>query len=111
MAEYLLAEDYKDAAAVMIGSVIEQHLRELAVNSAIEIARVDGAGKVIFLKADSLNAELTKAGLYGKLDHKNVSAWLDLRNKAAHGNYDQYNAEQVRIMSFGVGEFIARTKG
>lgn len=111
MAEYLLAEDYKDASAVMIGSVLEQHLRELAVNKGIEITRVDGAGKVVHLKADSLNAELAKVGVYGKLDHKNVNAWLDLRNKAAHGNYDQYNTEQVKIMCLGVGEFIARTKG
>jgi hypothetical protein len=94
----------------MIGSVLEQHLRELAMNNSIETTRLDGAGKAAHLKADSLNAELAKAGAYGKLDHKNVNAWLDLRNKSAHGNYDQYNTEQVKIMCLGVGEFIARTK-
>jgi hypothetical protein len=110
MAEYLLAEGYKDASAVMIGSVLEQHLKELAVKNDIDITRVDGVGNVIHLKADFLNAELAKANVYGKLDHKNTTAWLDLRNKAAHGNYDYYNIEQVRIMSHGVCEFIARTR-
>jgi len=43
------------------------------------------------------------------LDQKNVTAWLDLRNKAAHGLYDQYNREQVETMLKGVIEFSART--
>ena len=110
MAEHLLSEGYKDASAVMIGSVLEQHMRKLAVKNRIQITRFDGSGKVIPLKADFINAELTKAAVYGKLDQKNISAWLDLRNMAAHGNYDEYNTEQVKTMSLGVGEFIVRTK-
>ena len=37
MAEYLLSEGYKDAAAVIAGSVLEGHLRRLAENYKIEI--------------------------------------------------------------------------
>ena len=110
MAEYLLTEGYKDASAVMVGSVLEQHLRELSVRNAIETTRDDKTGKVLPLKADSLNTELAKKGVYGKLDQKNITAWLDLRNKAAHGAYEQYNAEQVRMMCVAVSEFVARTK-
>lgn len=43
------------------------------------------------------------------LDQKNVTAWLGLRNKAAHGQYAEYNADQVRVMQSGVSEFNART--
>ena len=39
---------------------------------------------------DTLNAALVKAGAYTKLDQKNVTAWLGLRNKAVHGDYSAY---------------------
>jgi hypothetical protein len=31
-----------------------------------------------------------------------------LRNKAAHGHYSEYTADQVANMAFGVREFMAR---
>ena len=37
-----------------------------------------------------------------------VTAWLDLRNKAAHGNYSEYNDNQVKQMIMGVRDFIIR---
>jgi hypothetical protein len=42
MAEYLLSEGYKDPAAVIIGSVLEEHLRQLCAKNLIP---VDAAGK------------------------------------------------------------------
>jgi len=39
---------------------------------------------------------------------KNVTAWLDLRNKAAHGKYDEYNRQQVQLMHQAVFEFMTR---
>lgn len=110
MAEYLLEEGYKDSSAVMIGGVLEQHLRALSIKNGLETTRIDKNGNVIPLKADLLNAELAKKGIFSKLDSKNVRAWLDLRNNASHGNYDQYNADQVKTMCMGVGEIIARIK-
>jgi hypothetical protein len=55
-----------------------------------------------------MNAELVAAGAYSKLDQKNITAWLDLRNKAAHGQYDTYSKEQVMILIAGIRDFIAR---
>jgi hypothetical protein len=55
-----------------------------------------------------MNADLTKQGVYGKLDQKNITAWLDLRNKAAHGLYDEYSKEQVVLLLASVRDFIAR---
>jgi hypothetical protein len=43
-----------------------------------------------------------------KMDQKNVTAWLDLRNKAAHGHYEQYQKEQVALLISGVRDFITR---
>jgi hypothetical protein len=107
MAEHLLIENYKDPAAVMIGSVLEEHLRQLCqkYNIAIDILKDE---KSIPKKADLLNSELTHNEVYNKLDQKNVTAWLELRNKAAHGKYNDYTKEQVSNMLQGVIEFMTR---
>lgn len=108
MAEHLLQEKYEHPAAVMIGSVLEEHLRNLCQKFSIQITEGKN-GKHLSKKADLLNSELTRINVYNKLDQKNVTAWLDLRNKAAHGKYDEYNIQQVQLMHNGVSEFIART--
>lgn len=107
MSEHLLEMDYKDPAAVIIGSVLEEHLRQLCQKHGIDTHRISGK-KSIFKKADQLNAELANAQVYNRLDQKNVTAWLDLRNKAAHGNYSDYSKNQVEMMCQAVTEFMAR---
>lgn len=105
MASHLQESGYKDAAAVICGSTLESHLRELCNKYGIAILDTNGKPK----KADLINADLTKANAYSGLDHKNVTAWLGLRNKAAHGDYAQYTSEQVALLISGVGDFMART--
>jgi hypothetical protein len=83
MADYLLAEGYKDPAAVIIGSTLEEHIRQLAENRGIE-AEIVRNGSRRFKTADHLNGDLKKDGVYTKLDYKSITAWLDLRNLAAH---------------------------
>ncbi len=107
MAYYLLEEGYKDPAAVIIGSVLEEHLRNLCVKLKIDIEVKKGA-KMIPKKASIINADLGKAGVYNKLDEKHITAWLDLRNKAAHGKYDEYTKEQVNLLYSSVSDFITR---
>ncbi len=107
MAAHLLEQDYKDPAAVMIGSVLEENLRQLCHSAGIE-TEIKKDGALIPKKADLLNSDLAKAGVYTKLDQKSVTAWLDLRNKAAHGKYTEYGKEQVELMMQGVTEFLAR---
>lgn len=107
MADHLADEHYKDAAAVIAGSALEEHLRQLA--GAARIAITVARGSDTFpKKADALNAELGAASEYSKLDQKSIAAWLDLRNKAAHGRYSEYDEPQVRLMIEGVRQFIAR---
>lgn len=108
MSEYFLQEGYKDPAAVMIGSVLEGHLRQLSGNCGIAVELIKD-GKSIPKKADMLNSELVSVGIYSKLDQKSITSWLDLRNKAAHGRYDEYSKEQVDILYQGVLNFISRT--
>lgn len=107
MAEHLLREGYKDPAAVMIGSVLEEHLRQLCGKNSIEVEKIR-EGKSIPKKADLLNSELASASVYNKLDQKSITSWLDLRNNAAHGKYLEYTKEQVDFMFNGVSNFMMR---
>ena len=107
MAKYLLDEKFKDAAAVMIGSILEEHLRQLCITKSIDVTTIKGSDMVP-KKADVLNVDLTKKGVYNGLQQKSVTAWLDLRNKAAHGKYGEYTFEQVGVMYMGVADFVSR---
>lgn len=108
MAKYLLDENYKDPTAVMIGSVLEEHLRNLCNKNNIAIETIKD-GKHVSKKADLLNSELSTKSVYNILDQKSVTSWLDLRNKAAHGKYSEYTKDQVVIMYQAVTDFISRT--
>ena len=81
MAGYLLEKGFKDAAAVIAGSTLEEHLRQLCKSAGISPKDNGGRPKT----TDRINSELAAERTYSKLDQKNVTAWLDLRNKAAHG--------------------------
>lgn len=107
MAEHLLEEGSKDPAAVIAGSAIEEHLRGMCVKSGIAV-EVPTDNGIKPKKADTMNADLMKSKVYEKLDNKAVTAWLDLRNKAAHGKYTEYEIGQVRLMIAGVRDFIGR---
>jgi hypothetical protein len=108
MAEYLLTEGYKDPAAVMAGSVLEEHIRQLCKKNSIPIESIKD-GKPVPKKADLINSQLASANIYNKLDQKSITSWLDLRNKAAHGQYSEYTKEQVVFMLQGIINFISRT--
>lgn len=103
-AEYLLAEGFKDPAAMLCGGVLETHLRNLCTRNGIGTRDTEGRP----LKASRMNDELAKSKAYSALDHKEVSAWLAIRNSAAHGHFGDYDAVQVRIMAEGVLGFMAR---
>lgn len=104
MANYLIEGNYKDPAAVLAGGTLEEHLRKLCQKNNIEIMKDDSH----YRTADSLNADLAGANVYSKLDQKSATAWLDLRNKAAHGKYDEYSKDQVALMVQGIRDFILR---
>ena len=103
MASHLLKSGYKDAAAVLAGGTLEVHLRKLCNKHSISTMR---AGKP--RKSEDLNSDLAKKTAYTKLDQKNVTAWLGLRNHAAHGHYSEYTKDQVALFVQGVQDFITR---
>jgi hypothetical protein len=103
MGEYLLQEGYKDAAAVIIGSVLEDGLRKIAEANGIPLTQTSGKPMTI----DPLNVELAKQEVYSKLVQKQITSWAHIRNKAAHGEFGEYNKEQVQMMLLFVQSFSA----
>ena len=90
-------------AAVIAGSVLEQRLEDLSSKNLIHVTQ---NGK--FKKAETLNTELAAKSVYSKLDQKNVTSWLGLRNEAPRGNYTNYTSEQVRRMVAAIRDFLVR---
>ncbi|MFA5923828.1 MAG: hypothetical protein WC856_21465 [Methylococcaceae bacterium] len=101
MGEYLLKEKYKDAAAVIIGAVLEDSLRKLCEKNGIATTKENGSPLTI----DPLNNSLAKANVYSKLVQKQIITWTHIRNKAAHGEYDEYDMKQTELMLLFVQNF------
>ena len=103
MGEYLLNEGYKDAAAVIIGAVLEDGLRKLSKKHGIATANASGRPLTI----DPLNSALAGADVYSKLVQKQITTWAHIRNKASHGEYSEYTKDQVQMMLMFVQGFFA----
>lgn len=99
--EHLLAEGYKDAAAVTIGAVLEDGLRKLCDKNGVLTIKSNGSPMTI----EPLNTELAKNNVYSKLVQKQITSWAHIRNKAAHGEYDEYDKAQVEMMLLFVQGF------
>lgn len=104
MASGLVDNAYKDAAAVIAGTALEVHLRALCIKHGVDIDDTSGRPK----KADVMNADLKKAGVYGGLQQKQVTSWLGLRNSAAHGNYSDYDVNEVKQLIDAVRSFMLK---
>ena len=110
-AESLLAEGQPGKydhvpAAVLAGAVLEKALRTLCDNQQPPLPITDNNGKPLML--NRLIPDLKKAGAYNESMAKQLLAWADIRNHAAHGRFDQFTREQVGLMVQGVGHFLAQ---
>jgi hypothetical protein len=96
-AEELLKNGYKLAAAVIAGVVLETALRDLSISNAISIG-----------KLDAMNSQLAKAGIYNKLQQKQITAIADIRNSAAHGKLELFSEQDVKNMIRDIESFLIR---
>jgi len=89
-AVHLHSSGYYQAAAVVVGCVLEDGLRKLCKRKGFSLS-----DKV---KLDKMNADLAKSGVYSKLVNKKITALADLRNNAAHGKWDNFGSDDVNEM-------------
>lgn len=92
----LLAANYASAAAVIAGVVLETNVRNLCTDHSIEHG-----------KLDKMNADLAKAGVYNSIQQKRITAMAGIRNAAAHGDTEKFNAGDVKGMIDDVERFLA----
>lgn len=95
-AEELINSGYKDPACVIAGVALEKSLKDLCSKNEIAPS-----------KLDKMNADLYKKSIYNLGMQKQITAWADRRNNAAHGNWDQYTDDDVKEMINGIKRFIA----
>jgi hypothetical protein len=109
-AERLLADGHPGKfdhvpAAVLAGAVLEKGLRTMCAQQQPPIDTVNPNGEPKTL--NPLIDDLKKAGLYNELKAKQLRAWADIRNKAAHGDFDQFKRTDVEQMLQGITNFLA----
>lgn len=86
-ARELLRAGYKGPAAVVCGVVLETNLRTICEGAGLDIGKVD-----------KMNVDLAKAGKYNVLVQKRITALADIRNRAAHGKWDEFTDHDVQSM-------------
>ena len=95
-AKELLASGYKDPACILARVALESALKDLASRHGV------GEGKL-----DRMNADLTKAGAYNMAKQKQITAWAEIGNKAAHGEWSHYTTQDAAAMVAGVESLVA----
>jgi len=94
----LLDDGLKDSAAMLIGAVLEDTLRQLCLKHEVS----EGSN------IESMNIPLRKEGIYNLLVQQQVTAWAAIRNNADHGHFNEYDLLQVKNMHQGVLDFIVK---
>jgi hypothetical protein len=99
-ANYLLQSGYIGPAAVLAGSVLEDGLRRLCIRGQITLPPRP--------TIEPMNVELAKAGVYNALVKQKITALGALRNRAAHGKWDEFTKPDVEQMLSQVRDFMER---
>ncbi|MDC4563635.1 DUF4145 domain-containing protein [Acinetobacter baumannii] len=102
-AQHFLDSGYKVASAVTAGVVLETAIKELAKNNGIDIYQ-EGTTKP--KKLDALNSELKNSSVYSTLQHKQILTLAHIRNKAAHGEVEEFNENDVQNMIRDIERFL-----
>ena len=100
MAEHLLEQGYKDAAASLCGAILEDGLRKICISKGLTLKSVENIS--------SLNQKLSDASIYTRLTQKKLQVWNDVRNNADHGFFDQYTNDDVKDMLKGIQDFLEK---
>lgn len=96
-------------AAVLAGAVLERGLRDLCGRQTpvVSTAKANGEPKTMNPLIDDLKA----AKAFNELQAKELRAWADIRNAAAHGEFEKFNRGHVEAMVAGIGRFLTQYLG
>ena len=93
------------SAAVLCGAVLEDSLRRLCQRQtpSISIIKPNGQYKTLGPLID----ELEKAKVFNKPKIGQLRSFAQLRNSAAHGQFNEFTRKDVELMLGGVKNFLA----
>ncbi len=94
-------------AAVLAGAVLEKRLKQLCLEQIPEIPLFTDGGKPKTM--NPLIEDLKKAGSVSGTRAKELKAWADIRNNAAHGNFESIVRSEVERMITGIKAFLSET--
>lgn len=108
-AEQLLNGNRKRAytygpAAVLAGAVLEDSLRRLCARQTPPISTNKPGGHPKTM--GTLIDDLKNAGLFNELKAKQLRAWADIRNAAAHGRFEDFTKDDVEQLIAGIQSFL-----
>ena len=72
--------------------VLEKTIQKVAQKSGVGILKSDGRGEKISL----LNDKLKGGGVFSKVEWEENKTYLAIGNHAAHGEYGEYDLDQVK---------------
>lgn len=90
-AKYLLDKGYIHSVPVIVGSVLEQELRSISEKNGLPTKTDKGKN----LTLEPLNENIGKAGIYDMKVQKRITSLAQIRNDAAHGDYDKFNKDDA----------------
>ena len=98
-ADHLFENGYSAPAVSLAGAVLENGLRSLATRKGVAVRARDNLA--------SLNNKIGDKGVYNRLRQKQVAVWIDVRNAADHGNFDDFSDSDVADLIKGVRNVLS----
>jgi len=92
----LLHAGYKDPACILARVSLEASLKDLCDRNGVPHG-----------KLDKMNADLCKLGVYNMAKQKQITAWAEIGNKGAHGQWGEYTEQDATAMVSGVEALVA----
>ena len=84
-------EKEKDDGASKLRIVLEKTIQKIAQNSGIAILKPNGKEETV----ENLNNTLKHNGVFSKVTWQENQTYMAIGNHAAHGDYDEYDLNQV----------------
>lgn len=101
MADHLAGQGYHHAAASLAGAVLEDGLRR-----ALRQRDLKSTGNL-----ESMNQVALDQKVYGPMTYKQVKVWIDIRNRADHGQFEAVESDRVGAMLRDLPGFLSKELG
>jgi hypothetical protein len=95
-ANFFIKQQNKDIAAILLRIVLEDSIKRIGKKEGVDIEK----------KASIINDELKGLNYYQQTTWRQIQAWLDIGNFAAHGDFEKYSLQDVELFYQGLMNFI-----